>query len=202
MEKGMTKTAKATLAVAAAASATAVCGSIYTGVTGHESPWNDVTGVPWVITTVGVLITVMYALLAVVLVRSAAAIDGGRRPVRVVRTLLVIDLTVLAAVFTTGLARGRYEGPLAAVAGVGFLLAFLLGAVLGALLLRRPQQRTPAVLLLAPAIVIPLTALASMRFPGWADPAYAEAALYLGLALLGAGPQAVPARPLTSAARA
>jgi hypothetical protein len=198
----MTKTATAAFAVAAVASATAVCGSIYTGVTGHETPWNDVTGVPWVITTVGVLITTMYGLLTVVLVRSSAAIDAGRRPVRVVRTLLIIDLTVLAAVFATVLAHGSYDGPLAAVAGVAFLLAFLLGAVLGALLLRRPQQRTPAVLLLTPAVVIPLTALVSMQFPNWADPAYAEAALYLGLALLGAEPQPVPTRPLTSATQA
>jgi hypothetical protein len=200
-EKAMTKTTTAALVVAAIGSATAVCGAAYTGVTGNETAWNDDSGVRWAVTAVGVLLTALYGLLVAVLVRSGAAIDAGRRPVRVVRIMLVADLAVLAAVFVIGLVRTRHDGPLSAVAGVAFLLAFLLGAVLGALLLHRPELRTAALLLLAPLAVLPLTILVGLKFPDWGDPAFAEAALYLGLALLGAQPQAALTRPVTAAGR-
>ena len=62
---------------------------------------------------------------------------------------------------------------------------FVFGAVLGALLLRRRYQRLPAILMAAPVAIIPLTFLLYQVAPGWAHPAYAETALYLGLALLG-----------------
>src|SRR5215213_6951899 len=119
----MTKTAIAALAVAAVASATAVCGAVYTGITGQETPWNDDTGVRWVIILSSVLLAALYSLLAVVLVRSGTAIDAGRRAIRTVRTALVADLTVLAGVFVIAIPRGSLEGPVTAVAGVAFLLA-------------------------------------------------------------------------------
>jgi hypothetical protein len=195
----MTKTATATLAVSSVASATAVCGAIYTGISGNETPWNDGIGVPWVITTTSVLLTALYGLLAFLLARSGAAIDHGSRPVRVVRMLMVVDLAALAAVFAIGVVARGYDGPLAAAAGGAFLFAFLLGAILGALLLRHRQERIPALLMLAPLAILPITALIGQRFPDWADPAYAEATLYLGLALLGAHGQTAPTRPLTVA---
>jgi hypothetical protein len=198
----MTKTATAALAVAAVASATAVCGAVYTGVTGQETPWNDDTGVRWVIILSSVLLAALYSLLAVALVRSGTVIDAGRRAVRAVRTVLVADLAVLAGVFVIAIPRGSLEGPVTAVAGVAFLLAFLLGAVLGVLLLRRHDLRGPALLLLAPLAVLPLLILIGLRFPHWVDPAYAEAGLYLGLALLGARalPASVPSTRVASAA--
>ncbi len=181
----MNRLTSATLAIAAVASATAVCGSVYTGTTGHETPWND-SGVPWVIASVGALLAVLYGLLAATLLRAGNAIDTGRRSVRVVRVALAGDLAVLAGVFAIGLSRATLDGALAAVAGVAFVLAFLLGSVLGGLLLRRPELRTPARLMLAPLALIPLTFLIAIPLPHWADPAYAEAALYVGLALLAA----------------
>ena len=95
----MTKTATAALAVAAGASTTTVCGAIYTGITGHETPWNGESGIRWVIASASVLLVALYSLLAVELVRAGAAIDAGRRAVRIVRTALVVDLAVLTGVF-------------------------------------------------------------------------------------------------------
>jgi CHASE2 domain-containing sensor protein len=77
---------------------------------------------------------------------------------------------------------------------------FLLAAILGGMTLRRSELRMPALLLLAPVVIIPALILVAIWFPNWSDPAPAEAALYLGLALLGTRQTALlPARPLARA---
>jgi uncharacterized membrane protein len=58
--------------------------------------------------------------------------------------------------------------------------------VLGGLLLRHRPFHAAAILLIAPIPAAVLTAVVAHWFPHWADPAYAEAAFYVGVALLGA----------------
>jgi hypothetical protein len=94
------------------------------------------------------------------------------------------DLAVLAGVFVVGTVLADYPAPVEIVAGVAFVLMFLLGATLGLSLLRRPDLRLSAVLLAAPLALIPLAMLAETLTPGWGHPGYAETALYLGLATL------------------
>jgi hypothetical protein len=70
------------------------------------------------------------------------------------------------------------------VGGVAFLLAFVLGAALGLTLVRRPDLRPAAVCLSAIAALIPLTILMGILQSRWTHIAYAETALYIGIALL------------------
>ena len=151
------------------------------------------------------LLAVTFALLAAVLAQQARQIDAGRRGVRWVRRFLQVDLAVLSAGSLTILAeplvgKTTVDQLSAALGGPSFVLMFVFGAVLGALLLRRRYQRLPAILMAAPVAIIPLTFLLYQVAPGWAHPAYAETALYLGLALLGhIGSSATAATPVHAA---
>jgi hypothetical protein len=72
-----------------------------------------------------------------------------------------------------------------AIAGIAFLVMFVVGAVLGAVLLRRPDVRLPAALMVSVVPLIGLTFAVEALAPGWGHPGYAETALYMGIALLG-----------------
>lgn len=153
-------------------------------------PWDDDLGTGWVIAATNLVMAATFALLAAVLVRNAERIDGSSGAVRWTRRLLAVDLGVLAAGFlVVNVIDAAFFG---GVAGVAFLAMFVLGAVLGGLLLRRPEVRLPAVLMAAVVPLIPLTFALEALAPGWGHPGYAETALYLGIALLGLA-TAVPA---------
>jgi hypothetical protein len=141
------------------------------------------------------LLAVLYALLAVGLLRAAPAIDGGSRATRTIRIALATDLGALACIFVIGLLRSFHGGLLETAAGVAFLLLFLLAAILGGMTLRRSELRMPALLHLARVVIIPPSSWSrSGSRTGPIPPA--EAALYLGLALLGTRQIALlPARP-------
>ena len=181
----MTRLGKAALAAAVAGSTISIADAVYTGATGHTAPWDDPAAPGWATAAVNTLIVVIFVLLAAVLVRAAGRIDGNSRVVPWVRRLLAADLAVLAGVLAVGVVLDGFPGPLEILAGVGFLLMFLLGVTLGICLLRDPGLRGPAVLLTSPLLLLPLAMLASVLAPGWDHPGYAETALYLGLALLG-----------------
>jgi hypothetical protein len=159
--------------------------------------WDDEVGTTWVVVASNLLLVATFALLAAVLVRDAEGIDEGSGAVRWVRRLLAADLAVLATgfVFVSFVDLGVFG----AVAGVAFLAMFLLGAVLGGLLLRRRDVRLPAALMVAVVPLIGLAFAAEALAPGWGHPGYAETALYLGIALLGLavtqGATAVPQHP-------
>jgi hypothetical protein len=68
-------------------------------------------------------------------------------------------------------------------------LAFVLGAALGLSLIRRPELRPAAVCLSAIAALIPLTILMAVLQSRWGHIAYAEATLYIGIALLATKPR-------------
>jgi uncharacterized membrane protein len=173
------------------------------GLTGHFLLDVDASA-PAVIAASNALVAVTFALLTAVVTEQARRIDAGRRPVRWVRRLMQATLAVLTIVFAGGLAvdiapdTSVLHRIWEAAGGAGFLLMFVVGVILGACLLRRPQLRRAAVLMAAPAAIIPLTLLVAALAPDWAHPAYAESALYIGLALLGYGSShhdAEPSRP-------
>lgn len=126
-------------------------------------PWDDETGVTWALVTTNLLMMITFGLLAAVLVRNAERIDGGGGAVRWIRRLFAADLAVLAT---------------------GYLLISVVGAVLGGVLLRRPDVRMPAALMVAVVPIIGLTFALDVVAPDGGTPA-AETSLYLGIALLG-----------------
>ena len=147
------------------------------------APWDDELGTPWVVLATNLMMAATFVLLAAVLIRNGERIDEGSRAVRWVRRLLAVDLGVLASGFVfVNVLEAEFFG---AVAGVTFLAMFVLGAVLGGMLLRRPDVRVPAVLMAAVVPLIALTFAVDALAPGWGHPGYAETALYLGIALLG-----------------
>ena len=146
-------------------------------------PWDDEAGTTWVVVATNLVMAATFALLAAVLVRNASRIDEGSGGRRWIRRLLALDLGILAGGF---LAANVVQGDIVgAVAGITFLAMFVLGVALGATLLRRPDVRVPAVLMVAVVPVIALTFALEALAPGWGHPGYAETALYLGIALLG-----------------
>jgi hypothetical protein len=116
--------------------------------------------------------------------------------------LLAVDLGVLAAGYL--IVSVVDVDAAGAVAGVAFLAMFVLGVAFGATLLRRPDVRLPAILMVSVVPVIGLTFALEAIAPGWGHPGYAETVLYLGIALLGtqlAGERAEEALPAVAARR-
>lgn len=134
---------------------------------------------------------VTFLALAAVLLAAGGWIDQGSRAHRWLRCLLAVDLLVLAV--GVAVANGAETGPYVAIAGAAFLGMFLLGVGLGIALLRRSELPTPALLMTAPLGLLPLAFLIDAVAPGWGHPAYAETALYLGIAVLGVDAPLVPA---------
>ncbi len=156
--------------------------------TGGTPAWDDATGTPAAVAGAMAVHALTYALLATVLVVAASPIDAGQRGVRIVRRLLAGSLAVLAAGFAslTAIHSAHSTVPVAveAVTGTCFVLTFVLAAALGVALLRRPATRLPAALLMSIPALVALTAGLAAMASDWAHPAYAEAALYAGLAAL------------------
>jgi hypothetical protein len=146
-------------------------------------PWDDESTTTWALVTTNLLMMVTFGLLAAVLVRNAERIDAGSGAVRWIRRVFAVDLGVLATGYLLVSVAGSET--FGAVAGVAFLVMFVVGAVLGGVLLRRPDVRMPAALMVAPIPIIGLTFALEALAPGWGHPGYAETALYLGIALLG-----------------
>ena len=172
------------IAVAATASAVSLTDAVYGAITGHDAPWEPPHGNRLAITAINALIATLYLVLAAVLVFRGDRIDGPSRVVRWLRRLLVLVLAVLTGVFLVGAVLGDYPGPLGAIAGIAFILMFLLSMALGVGLLRRPGLRGPAVLLVSAVPIIGLTAVVGFFASGLTHPAYAETVVYVGLALL------------------
>ena len=102
----------------------------------------------WALVATNLLMTATFGLLAAVLVRNAERIDAGSGAVRWIRRVFAADLAVLATGYLLVSVAGSEA--FGAVAGIAFLVMFVLGAVLGGVLLRRPDVRVPAALMVAP----------------------------------------------------
>ncbi|WP_369055184.1 hypothetical protein [Kineococcus terrestris] len=175
---------RAALTAAVCASAVAVGDAVVLGLTGDNLVDDD--SVRWWSGVVDVVHAAAYALLAAGLVRAGAAADAGSRARRVLRRVVTAALVVLAICFAVGAVAGGAPALLEVPGGTAFLLLFLAGAVLGVTLLRVPGAGTAGALMAAPVLLLGLAVAAGALAPRWAHPGYAEAALYVGLALLGA----------------
>ena len=174
---------RSALGAAVALSVLSVGDAILRATSATPPPWDDEAGTTWGIVSTNLLMTATFGLLAAVLVRNADRIDAGSGAVRWIRRLLAADLAVLACGYVlVSVLEAEVFG---AVAGVTFLAMFVLGVALGATLLRRPDVRVPALLMVSVVPVIALTFALEALAPGWGHPGYAETALYLGIALLG-----------------
>ena len=179
----MTRLGWGALCAAVALSAVSIYDAIYHGVTGRGSFASD-HGPQWGQIASSALLALTFAFLAAVLVRAGGSLDGSRTAVRAIRRLLIADLAVLACVFATQIMLGRIPTALEAVAGIAFLLMFVLSLVLGAMLIGTPAHRLPTLLMMAPLALLPGMLVLNLLAPGWSHPCYAESALYIGIALL------------------
>jgi hypothetical protein len=189
----MTRIARAAMISAVLTSVMSIADAVHHGLTG-ELLLDEDSSAGWVRVGSSLLLAATFGLLAAALAEQASRVDAGSRAIRWVRRLMQGVLAVLSIVFAGGLVVEAYAGTAViheawgAVGGASFVLMFLISVVLGACLLRRPDLRVAAVLMAAPAAMIPLTFLVQVLAPGWAHPAYAETALYIGVALLGRSP--------------
>jgi hypothetical protein len=179
----MMQLARAALGAAAAASVYSIADAAVRATSDTTPVWDPEGGSTWAVVAAGLLLSVTFVLLAAVLSSAASPIDEGSGARRWVRRALVLDLVVLAVGgILSSIVGAEFLG---AVAGIAFLAMFLLGTILGAMLLRRSHLRVPAVLMVATLPVLVLSFLLGAVAPEWAHPAYAETVLYIGIALLG-----------------
>jgi hypothetical protein len=151
------------------------------------SVWSVEEGPDFMLRGVCLAHGIAYLLFAAVLVRGGRAIDGGRWLPRIVRWVLVVGYALFSTVYTSvGLLdpRDAPTGIVEVVTTVVFIITLLLPIVLGFTLVRRRDFRVPALFLLAPIVVFPLTLLLA-AVSTWAHPAYLETVVNFGVALLG-----------------
>ncbi|MDF2509290.1 MAG: hypothetical protein K0Q52_3149 [Microbacterium sp.] len=148
-------------------------------------PWLDVVAHPQLVRFVGVVHSALYVLLAVALIQSGRSIDGGRRFVTVTRWILVGCYGLFAIMYAALLVDPGFNtsGVYAVAVTVVFAGSLLLPIALGFALLRRRVFRVPALLLIAPLVLLPLTLLLE-ALTSWAHPGYLEIVVNVGLALL------------------
>jgi len=149
-------------------------------------PWVDSEGYPYLVPITGILHAAMYALLAAALIQSGRVIDSGRRFVRVLRWILISIFALFAGLFSVSAVEpsaAATSGVYEILANVAFLVSLITPIVLGFALIRRREFRVPAILLIAPIVLLPLT-FVLQAFTAFAHPGYTETAVNLGLALL------------------
>ena len=197
----MTVSYKVAITAAAIFSAVSLYDAVHHGVTGRGSAFSDEYGMTWATVAGSILSALSFIALAVILVIERGRMDSDSRLRRWVRRLLAVDLALLAAVFGIGiplmgaLGRGRLDAAVGGVAGVAFAAMFVLAVGLGLSLVRIRELRPSALLLLAVVPAIGLTIILQAMGSAFAHPAYAETAVYLGIALLGRRPQIGAAAP-------
>jgi hypothetical protein len=181
---------KLAIAGAAATSSIALYDAVHHGLTGRYSVFSSDSDLPGVELAGSLVHGFTYAALATVLLVQSR-ITSNSQAYRWMCRLLSADFVVLAAVFLIGepiaAATGisidaTPAGPIAG--GITFLLMFLLSFALGFTILRRPERRTSAVILLAIGPVLLLTVTAAALGSEFAHPAYAETLVHFGVALL------------------
>jgi hypothetical protein len=193
----MSLTYKFTITTAVAFSAISVYDAVYHGLTGRGSVFSDEYGRTWATIAGCLLAALTFGALVVVLVTGRRRIDTGSRTRCLIRRLLAVDLAVLAVTFATGAT--TFANPtspvttaLAPVAGVAFAGMFLLAFALGLSTVKVRELRVSTILLIAVLPIAGLTVALQALGTDFAHPAYAETAVYLGIALLGRRPVADP----------
>lgn len=182
---------KFALVAAVGLSGIAVFDAVTHGVTGHWSAFSDEGEIPWV-QRMGDLVHglayaggvwVLHAERRRIHANRAAAVFGWL--LFAALGLLAVGLLLVAAVPSSSSEEGL-KSALEPVIGAGFILQFIAAIGLGLSLTRRPETGPGSRILLAVVPVIGITALLAAVAADWAHPAYAEAAVIVGTALLGA----------------
>ena len=182
---------KLAAAAAVATSGIALYDAAHHGLTGRYSEFSEESTIPALILVSETIHGLTYAVLAAVLVIWAKSALVSRLQ-RLMARLLAVNLGVFA-VFSlvvdpiaaeTGGSSAAVENVTSTIGGGLFLLMFLLAFALGLTLLRTPDRRLSAVLLVAIAPVVLLTVVAAILGSGFAHPAYAETLVHVGVALL------------------
>jgi hypothetical protein len=189
------------IAAATALSALAIYDAIHAGFTGRPSGFSDEYGMTPMMIIGGVVHGLTYAALLAVLVVHRRRIDAGSAVRRWIRRLLLADFGLLAIMFLIGtpflprMERGGWGDVSSAIGGISFLLMFVLSVALGVASVRTPQLRAAALVLIGTVPLIGLAFELGAVGSGFAHPAYPEAAVYLGIAMLGyrAAPVGTPA---------
>jgi hypothetical protein len=186
----MSRLHRVALVAAIVLSGVALYDAAHVGITGRPSGFSDEFGVT-LMTIIGELVHgVTYATLLVALVATGPSIDAGSPVRRWIRRLLVLDLGLLAAMFLIGspflpaLERAGWGGVASAIGSTTFLLMFILAVALGVASVRRPAVRPAALVLISTVPLIGLAVGLGALGSGFAHPAYAEAAVNLGIVLL------------------
>lgn len=180
---------------AAGISAIALNDAATFALTGQYSAASDEFGVNPLFVVSGLVHGLAYLAFTSVLHLHRDRVDGGSRFRRGVRVTLSLALLSLAAgmLGSTALSVADGEvlsaGVLGALVGIGFLLMFVCGTMLGISLLRRRELRLASWTLagIVPAIGFALL-LGAIGSP-WAHPAYAEVCVGFGLAFIGLAPR-------------
>jgi hypothetical protein len=171
-------------------SAIALYDAMTHGITGDYSVFSDDSTVPALRRLGDLVHGVTYLALAGVLYAERDRLRSANRVTRVVATVVVGSLALLAFGFLVAIpvheAFGGPEMVVGIAAGVGFLGMLLGSMVLGFALLRTPGMRTSSRLLGAMLPVLGATVLLQLVLPDFAHPAYLETAAHFGLALIGA----------------
>lgn len=180
---------------AAGISAIALNDAATFALTGQSSQASDDFGITPLFILSGIVHGIAYLAFIAVLHTRRAQVDGGsrfRRMVRVVLTLALLSLAMgMSASTAISAANGEVlaEGIFGWVAGIGFLLMFLCGTMLGLSLLRRREFRLASWTLVGIVPAIGLALLLGTIGSPWAHPAYAEVCVGFGLAFIGLAPR-------------
>ena len=187
----MTVSYKVAITAATIFSVLSLYDAVHHGVTGRGSFLSDEYGITWATVAGSIVGALSFIALAALLVIEQPRIDGRSRLRRWLGRLLVADLAVLAAVYGIGiplmraLDPGGIDAVVGVVAGIAFAAMFVLAVGLGLSLVRIRELRPSAVLLVAVLPLVGLTIFLGAIGSGFAHPAYAETAVYVGIALLG-----------------
>ena len=181
------------VAVAAAItlSGVALWDAIHTGLTGRPSGFSDAYGMTPMMIIGEMVHGLTYVALLAVLVVQRRHIDSGSAVRRWIRRLLVVDFGLFATMFLIGtpflpaIERAGWGDASSTIGGISFLLMFVLAVALGLASVRTPQLRAAALVLISTVPLIGLAIALGALGTGFGHPAYPEAAVYLGVALLG-----------------
>jgi hypothetical protein len=173
-------------------------------VTGHSSVFADDSGHERLIVAGSVVHGVAYVALLFCLYREREVFADTSRLLRILRSVLMTSFVLFGGLFLVAspllyLLTGRSSLPEDGAAGIAFgivatvaFVGMLLGGTLtGLTQLRRPTLGVGGRILVAMAPLFAVTVLLGFLAPDWAHPGYLEAALNLGVSLVGVGATSV-----------